>query len=96
MADHVFPEFECGDKFAVAVRPHLCLKESVMISKFATVYAGHIDLPEHGQDAPPVNERHFSNEDLVRVFAKTEGMVLSQIFLMDERSPRGQIILFCQ
>jgi hypothetical protein len=22
--------------------------------------------------------------------------VLSQIFLMDERSPRGQIILFCQ
>ena len=25
-----------------------------------------------------------------------DGAVLSQIFLMDERSPRGQIILFCQ
>jgi hypothetical protein len=72
MADHVLPAFECGDKFAVAVRPHLRLKEPVMISKFATAYADHIDLPERGQDAPPVNERHLSNGDLVRVFAKTD------------------------
>ena len=45
-----------------------------MIRKFATVYAGHIDLPERGQDAPPVNERHFSNEALAGVFAKTEAI----------------------
>ena len=31
------------------------------ISKFTTVYAGHIDFPDHGQDAPPANERRFSD-----------------------------------
>ena len=45
-----------------------------MIRKFATVYAGHIDLPERGQDTTPLNERHFSNNDLARVFAKTEAI----------------------
>jgi alkanesulfonate monooxygenase SsuD/methylene tetrahydromethanopterin reductase-like flavin-dependent oxidoreductase (luciferase family) len=45
-----------------------------MISKFATVYAGHIDLPERGQNAAPVNERAFSNHDLAGVFAKTEAI----------------------
>ena len=45
-----------------------------MISNFATVYAGHIDLPERGQDAPPANERAFSNEALAGVFAKTEAI----------------------
>ena len=33
-----------------------------MIRKFATVYAGHVDLPDHGQDATPANERRFSND----------------------------------
>jgi alkanesulfonate monooxygenase SsuD/methylene tetrahydromethanopterin reductase-like flavin-dependent oxidoreductase (luciferase family) len=37
-----------------------------------TVYPGHIDLPDVGQDATPANERRFSNERLVSVFAKTE------------------------
>ena len=45
-----------------------------MISKFATVFAGHIDLLERGQDAPPANERSFSNEALAGVFAKTEAI----------------------
>jgi alkanesulfonate monooxygenase SsuD/methylene tetrahydromethanopterin reductase-like flavin-dependent oxidoreductase (luciferase family) len=45
-----------------------------MIRKFATVYPGHIDLPDRGQDATPANERRFSNEHLASVFAKSEGV----------------------
>ena len=45
-----------------------------MISKFATVYAGHVDLPDMGQGATPANERNLSNEHLVSVFAKTEAV----------------------
>ena len=33
-----------------------------MITKFATVYPGHIDLPDMGQLATPANERRYSNE----------------------------------
>jgi alkanesulfonate monooxygenase SsuD/methylene tetrahydromethanopterin reductase-like flavin-dependent oxidoreductase (luciferase family) len=43
-----------------------------MITKFTTVYAGHIDLPDMGQDATPANERRFNNEQLASVFDKTE------------------------
>jgi alkanesulfonate monooxygenase SsuD/methylene tetrahydromethanopterin reductase-like flavin-dependent oxidoreductase (luciferase family) len=43
-----------------------------MISKFSTVYPGHIDLPDHGQNATPANERRFSNTDLAGVFDKSE------------------------
>jgi alkanesulfonate monooxygenase SsuD/methylene tetrahydromethanopterin reductase-like flavin-dependent oxidoreductase (luciferase family) len=45
-----------------------------MISKFTTVYPGHIDLPDRGQTATPANERRFSNEALAGVFAKTEAV----------------------
>ena len=45
-----------------------------MINKFATVYAGHIDFPDHGQNATPANERRFSNEQLAGVFDKTEAI----------------------
>ena len=45
-----------------------------MITKFATVYPGHIDLPDRGQDATPANERRFSNDALAGVFAKTEAV----------------------
>ena len=45
-----------------------------MISKFTTVYAGHVDLPDRGQDATPANDRRFSNEHLASVFAKTEAI----------------------
>src|SRR5580658_6306027 len=44
------------------------------ISKFTTVYAGHIDFPDHGQDATPANERRFSNDELAGVFEKTEAI----------------------
>ena len=43
-----------------------------MIRKFVTVYPGHIDLPDMGQDATPANERRYSNEQLASVFEKTE------------------------
>ncbi len=45
-----------------------------MITKFSTVYAGHVDLPDMGQDATPANERRFSNEHLATVFDKTEAI----------------------
>ena len=43
-----------------------------MISKFATVYAGHIDFPDHGQNATPANERRFTNDQLAGVYDKLE------------------------
>jgi hypothetical protein len=45
-----------------------------MIRKFSTVFAGHVDLPERGQDTTPINERRFSNADLATVFEKTEAI----------------------
>ena len=45
-----------------------------MIDKFMTVYAGHIDLPDHGQNATPANDRRYTNDQLVGVFAKTEAI----------------------
>jgi alkanesulfonate monooxygenase SsuD/methylene tetrahydromethanopterin reductase-like flavin-dependent oxidoreductase (luciferase family) len=45
-----------------------------MISKFVTVYPGHIDLPDMGQDTTPANERRYANEELAGVFEKTEAV----------------------
>ena len=45
-----------------------------MISKFVTVYPGHIDLPDMGQDATPANERRYANDQLATVFEKTEAV----------------------
>src|SRR5262245_26606091 len=45
-----------------------------MITKFVTVYPGHIDLPDLGQDGTPANERRYSNEQLASVFEKTEAI----------------------
>src|SRR5499433_1006808 len=45
-----------------------------MINKFMTVYAGHIDIPDHGQDATPANDRRYSNDQLASVFDKTEAI----------------------
>ena len=45
-----------------------------MITKFNTVYAGHVDIPDRGQDATPANDRRFSNEHLGGVFSKTEAI----------------------
>ena len=45
-----------------------------MITKFSTVYAGHVDLPDMGQHATPANERRYGNEHLATVFEKTEAV----------------------
>jgi alkanesulfonate monooxygenase SsuD/methylene tetrahydromethanopterin reductase-like flavin-dependent oxidoreductase (luciferase family) len=45
-----------------------------MIGRFVTVYPGHIDLPDMGQNATPANERRYPNEQLVTVFEKTEAI----------------------
>ena len=45
-----------------------------MINKFCSVYAGHVDMPDLGQDATPVNERRFNNEHIATVFEKTEAI----------------------
>src|ERR1700722_16884960 len=58
-----------------------CNEETyAMISKFSTVYAGHVDIPDRGQNATPANERRFSNEHLAGVFSKAEAIAR----LMDE------------
>ena len=45
-----------------------------MITKFVTVYPGHIDLGDMGQDTTPANERRYSNDQLASVFEKTEAI----------------------
>ncbi len=41
-----------------------------MITKFGTLYAGHVDMGEIGISGTPVNDRSLSNERLVSVFDK--------------------------
>ena len=48
-----------------------------MITKFSSLYAGHVDLGDMGQDATPANERRYSNEHLMTVFSKTEAVAKS-------------------
>ena len=45
-----------------------------MITKFSSLFAGHIDLGEMGEDTTPVNDRTYSNEQLASVFTKSEGI----------------------
>ena len=45
-----------------------------MIRKFVSVYPGHIDLPDMGQNATPANDRNFSNDQLAGIFEKTEAV----------------------
>ncbi|NQW23483.1 MAG: LLM class flavin-dependent oxidoreductase [SAR202 cluster bacterium] len=51
-----------------------------MITKFGTLYAGHVDLEDVGFDATPVNDRWISDERLASVFTKAEAIVVK----MDE------------
>ncbi len=45
-----------------------------MITKFDSLFAGHIDLDNVGYGGTPVNDRRFSNEQLATVFDKTAAM----------------------
>ena len=43
-----------------------------MIKRFSSLFAGHVDLGEMGQDTAPVNERRYSDEHLASIFSKSE------------------------
>src|SRR5262252_628513 len=45
-----------------------------MITKFDSLFAGHIDMDDVGYGGTPVNDRRFSNEHLATVFDKTHAM----------------------
>ncbi|HZD89149.1 MAG TPA: LLM class flavin-dependent oxidoreductase [Pseudolabrys sp.] len=45
-----------------------------MITKFDSLYAGHVDMNNVGYGGLPVNERRFPNEHLAGVFDKAEAM----------------------
>jgi len=45
-----------------------------MITKFDSLFAGHVDMENVGYGGVPVNDRRFPNEHLVSVFDKAESM----------------------
>jgi len=45
-----------------------------MITKFDSLFAGHVDMDNVGYGGVPVNDRRFSNEQLVTVFDKAQAM----------------------
>ena len=45
-----------------------------MITKFGSLYAGHVDLDDIGFDATPVNDRWLSDERLATVFDKAQAI----------------------
>ena len=45
-----------------------------MIKRFSSLYAGHVDFEESGQNADPVNDRRYPNEHLASVFDKCEAL----------------------
>ncbi|MCH8297727.1 MAG: LLM class flavin-dependent oxidoreductase [Chloroflexi bacterium] len=51
-----------------------------MITRFGSLYAGHVDLDDVGFDATPVNDRRISDEKLTSVFGKAEAIAVK----MDE------------
>ena len=46
-----------------------------MITKFGSLFAGHVDLEDIGLDGTPVNDRFLSEEQLNTVYEKTEAIV---------------------
>ena len=45
-----------------------------MITKFDSLFAGHVDMSNVGYGGTAVNDRRFSNEHLIRVFDKAQSM----------------------
>jgi alkanesulfonate monooxygenase SsuD/methylene tetrahydromethanopterin reductase-like flavin-dependent oxidoreductase (luciferase family) len=45
-----------------------------MITKFDSLFAGHVDIGNVGYGGTPVNDRRFSNEHLASVFDKAQAM----------------------
>lgn len=45
-----------------------------MIKRYSSLFAGHIDLDDMGQDATPANERRYTDAQLATIFDKTEAL----------------------
>ena len=45
-----------------------------MITKFDSLYAGHVDMDDVGYAGTAVNDRLFDNEHLASVYAKTDAI----------------------
>ncbi|MDE0943529.1 MAG: DUF2478 domain-containing protein [Alphaproteobacteria bacterium] len=45
-----------------------------MITKFSSLFAGHVDLGDMGTAATPANERRYSDAHLATIFDKTEAL----------------------
>jgi hypothetical protein len=45
-----------------------------MITKFDSLFAGHVDIENVGYGGTAVNDRRYSNEHLATVFDKAETM----------------------
>jgi alkanesulfonate monooxygenase SsuD/methylene tetrahydromethanopterin reductase-like flavin-dependent oxidoreductase (luciferase family) len=45
-----------------------------VITKFGSLFAGHVDLDDLGLDGTPVNDRRLPNEQLATVFDKTQAI----------------------
>ena len=58
------------------VRRHQKTEEYEMITKFGSLFAGHVDFDDMGLDATPVNDRRLSDEKLAGVFDKAEAIIL--------------------
>ncbi|MYE41768.1 MAG: LLM class flavin-dependent oxidoreductase [Chloroflexi bacterium] len=51
-------------------------RRQLMITKFGSLFAGHVDLDNIGLDGTPVNDRWLPDSQLAGVFDKTEAIVL--------------------
>ena len=56
-----------------------------MITRFGTLYAGHVDLEDLGYDATPVNDRWLPDETLASVFGKA--LVTESLMELQDRNP---------
>ena len=45
-----------------------------MITKFDSLYAGHVDMTDIGYGGMPVNDRKFDNDHLITVYSKAEAI----------------------
>ena len=57
------------------IAKQLAPEELRMITKFGSLFAGHVDLENIGLDGTPVNDRFLSDEQLATIFDKTEAIV---------------------
>src|ERR1700681_3768051 len=51
----------------------IATESPTMITKFDSLFAGHVDMADVGYGGIPVNERRFPNENLATVFDKAQG-----------------------